>query len=101
METENREFILIQKCRNDGIREDMEKRCEICGLWKIEKTDQCPECDGIMDLVIEGLSLSWKCRDCDYGVATTANKLCFWDRKEYSKECYEKLSECPYAEKVI
>ena len=36
-------------------------RCEICGLWKIEKTDQCPECDGMMDLVIEGLSLSWKC----------------------------------------
>lgn len=99
METENREFTLIQKCWNDGIGEDMEKRCEICGLWKIEKTDQCPECDGIMDLVIEGLCLSWKCRDCDYGVATTANKLCFWDDKKYPKECYEKLAECPYGEK--
>lgn len=73
-------------------------RCEICGLWKIEKTEKCPECNGIMDLVIEGLSLSWKCRNCDYGIATTANKLCYWDGKKYPKECYEKSSECPYAE---
>ena len=43
--------------------------------------------------MIEGMYLSWKCRDCDYGVVTTANKLCFWDGKKYSKECYEKLAE--------
>lgn len=101
MEIESREFILIQKCRNDGIGEDMEKRCEICGLWKIDITDQCPECNGVMDLIIEGLTLSWKCRDCDYGIATMANKLCVWDEKKFPKDCYEKLNECPYAEELM
>lgn len=91
--------MLIPKCQSDEFEEDlvMENRCEICELWKMDKTDQCPECNGVMDLVIEGLTLSWKCRDCDYAIATTANKLCFWDEKKYSRECYEKLNECPYA----
>lgn len=91
--------MLIPKCQSDEFEEDlvMENRCEICGLWKMDKTDSCPECNGVMDLVIEGLTRSWKCRDCDYGIATTANKLCFWDEKKYSRECYEKSNECPYA----
>lgn len=76
----------------------MENRCEICGLWKMNKTDQCPECSDVMDLTIERLSLSWKCRDCDYGVATTVYKLCTTDGKKYPKDCYEKLIECPFAE---
>lgn len=75
-----------------------ENRCESCGLWKIPKIEKCPECNGMMDSFIEGLSLSWKCRNCAYCVATTANKLCYWDGKKYSKECYVKSSICPYAE---
>ena len=76
----------------------MENRCELCGLWKIGKTEQCPECNSTMDLHMEGLSLSWKCRNCDWGIVTTANKLCYLDRKKYPKDCYEKISQCSYAE---
>ena len=79
---------------------DIENLCEQCGLWKSKATDLCPECHGIMDLEIEGLSLSWNCRNCDFSVATTANKLCFMNGKKYPKECYEKLSECPYSEQI-
>lgn len=100
MGIESRESMLIPKCQNDEIGEElvMKNRCKICGLWNITKTDICPECNGIMDLSIEGMSLSWKCRKCDYGIAITANKLCFWDEKKYARDCYEKISECPYAE---
>lgn len=78
----------------------LENRCDICGLWEIDTTAQCPECGGIIDLAIEGLSLSWTCRECAYAVATTANKLCVWDEKKYPKDCYGKLNTCPYAEKL-
>ena len=73
-------------------------RCDECGLYKCITTDTCPECNGIMDLDISEVSLSWKCRECSYGIATTANKLCVWDNGKYPKECYNKLSECKYAE---
>ena len=38
-------------------------------------------------------------RKCDNEVTTTVNKLCFWDNKQISKECYSKIDICPYAEK--
>lgn len=74
-------------------------RCDECGLWNVQKTDSCPQCGAIMDLSIEGLCLSWQCRECDYGIATTDEKLCFWDDKKISKECYSKIDSCPYAER--
>lgn len=76
-----------------------EDRCEICGFWKSKKIGKCPQCGGVMDLKIEGVCLSWKCRECDYGISTTADKLCFWDGDKYPKEYYSKLNECPYSEK--
>ena len=57
-----------------------------CGLWNTQKTDKCPECSEITDLRMEGLCLSWKCRRWDYAIATTANKLCFWDNGNFSEE---------------
>lgn len=77
----------------------MVDRCDECGLWNVKKTDSCPECGATMDLSIEGLCLSWQCRKCNYGVATTADKYCFWDEKKISKECYSKIDICPYAER--
>lgn len=73
-------------------------RCEECGLYKCATTGTCPECKGIMDFDISGISLSWRCRNCSYRISTTANKLCVWDNGKYPKECYNKLSECKYAE---
>ena len=84
-------------CKGGEIQDD---RCKVCGLWKSKKVDMCPACGGKMDFSINGLSLLWKCRDCEYGVATTANKLCAWDNGSYSKECYLKLEECPYSEEI-
>lgn len=52
-----------------------------------------------MDMTIEGVCLSWKCRECSYGVATTAQKLCYWDNKKFSRECYLQITKYPYAEK--
>lgn len=78
-----------------------ENRCNACGLWKIKIIDKCPECGDNMDLEIKDLSLSWKCRKCEYGVATTANKLCFWDNGNFSEDCYPKLDgECPYGKTI-
>lgn len=75
-------------------------RCDECCLWNTQKTDICPECGEMLDLSIEGLCLLWKCRKCDYSVATTVNKLCFWDNKQFSKECYSKIDVCLFAEKI-
>lgn len=76
-----------------------ENRCDVCGLWKMEKEDPCPECGDTMDLTIQGRSLSWECRKCGFCIASTANKLCFWDDGNFPKESYPKLDEgCPYAE---
>lgn len=74
------------------------KRCDECGLYKCVSTDNCPECNGIMDLEISGVCLSWKCRNCDYGIAAAVNKLCVFDNGKYPKECYNKLSQCKYQE---
>lgn len=76
----------------------MNDRCDECGLWNIPKTDSCPDCGNIIDLRIKGVSLSLKCRSCDYVIATTANKLCFWDKDNFSKDCYTKSKDCPYFE---
>lgn len=76
----------------------MTDRCCECGLWKIKKTEICPECGSIIDLNINALCLSWKCRKCNYGVSTTANKLCFWDNGKYPNEFYSKIMSCPYAQ---
>ncbi len=75
--------------------------CYKGGFWNMQTTDSCPTCGAMMDLCIAGLSLSWKCRKCDYGVATTVNKLCFWNNNNnnFSKECYSKIKTCPYREK--
>lgn len=77
----------------------MEDRCSICGLWNVSKTADCPECGAIMDSSIKSLTLSWKCRKCDYGIATMAKLLCFFDNKKFAKECYSKINNCPYAYK--
>lgn len=89
----------ITKIFNKILEKEMIDRCEECGLWNVNETDVCPKCGSTMDLIIDGLSLSWKCRCCDYGIATTANKLCFFDNKKFEKECYSKITDCPYAEK--
>lgn len=67
-------------------------------LMEYSKKDTCPECGATLSLSIEGLSLTRKCSKCDYSVVTTANKLCFWDNKQFLKECYSKMDVCPYAE---
>jgi len=71
-------------------------RCNKCGLWNVENVADCPQCGEIMDLCIAGLCLSWKCRKCDYGVATTVNKLCCTDNNKFPKDCYSKIKVCPY-----
>lgn len=73
-------------------------RCKECGLWKAPKTDKCPACGATMDMEIEGLSLSWKCRECDWAAATTAQKLCVMDDEEIKGAFYSKIKSCPYAE---
>ena len=76
----------------------MNDRCNECGLWNISKIDTCPECGSIMDIIIKGVSLNWKCRSCDYDIATTVNKLCFWDNGSFREKCYTKSEDCPYFE---
>lgn len=74
-------------------------RCSECGLYETPQTDICPECGGIMDLAIIGEDLSWSCRQCSYGFATTAQRPCYWDNRKFAKECYSQIEKCPYAEK--
>ena len=74
----------------------MNDRCLGCKLYCVETTDVCPICKNIIDLEINGLTLSWKCRKCDYEVATTVYKLCVVDNGKYSKEQYGKRKICPY-----
>lgn len=76
----------------------MSDRCDKCGLYNIQKTNICPKCGSIIDLKIENLCLSWKCRKCNFDVATTVEKLCFWDNGNFSKEYYTKSDVCPYFE---
>ena len=52
-----------------------------------------------MDLAIIGEDLSWNCRQCSYGLATTAQRPCYWDNRKFAKECYSQIEKCPYAEK--
>lgn len=72
-------------------------RCKECIVTQDVQTGECPECRKIMDLILEGMTLSLKCRECQFEVATTAPYLCFQDGSKYPKECYSKLSECKYA----
>ena len=78
----------------------MKDRCEECGFWDIPNTEKCPECGNIVDLSIDDVCMSWKCRKCEYAVAATANKLCYWDAGKYSKENYSKLDTCTYADTI-
>ena len=75
-------------------------RCEQCQLYKVETTDICPCCGGFIDMEIVDVTLTWKCRKCDYSISTTANKLCFWDNGKYNLEMYSKYDKCPYAAKI-
>ncbi len=77
----------------------MTDRCDECGLWNIQTLSGCSKCGAMMDLRIEGLSLSWNCRNCNYGVATTANKLCVLDNEKFSRENYLKIEVCPYGKR--
>lgn len=60
------------------------------------KEHLCPECGAIIDIIIKGMCLNWRCRNCDYDIVTTVNKLCFWDNGSFREECYTKSEECPY-----
>lgn len=73
-------------------------RCEQCGLYNTVTETECPSCGKTMVLRIEGLSLSWSCPSCGYGLATTAPKLCVWDNGKLPPEMYSRRRECPYAE---
>lgn len=78
----------------------MVDRCEECGFWNIPNTQKCPECGDIVDLSIKGVCITWICRKCQYAVASTANKLCYWDVDKHSKENFSKLDICVYAEVI-
>ena len=78
----------------------MVDRCEECGFWNIPNTQKCPECGDIVDLSINGVCIAWICRKCQYAVASTANKLCYWDVDTHSKENFSKLDICVYAEVI-
>ena len=73
-------------------------RCEQCSLYNAVNEAECPSCGRTMYMKIEGLSLSWSCPSCGYGLATTAPKLCVWDDGMLPAERYGKRGECPYAE---
>ncbi len=72
-------------------------RCEECKLYETIPTSKCPVCGDVVDLLIQGMSLSLSCRRCNYGLASTANPLCLCDNGKYGREWYDKIEDCPYA----
>lgn len=72
-------------------------RCDECKLYEVLPTSKCPVCGDVVDLLIDGMSLSLSCRRCNYGLASTATPLCLCDNGKYGREWYDKIENCPYA----
>ena len=70
--------------------------CEKCGLYK-PSTLTCPDCNIVMERNVTGMSLSWKCKNCNFNMVTTIKRFCMIYDVDLNSGQFSKINSCPYA----